>query len=752
MNLKTKVAILGAALLVGYKLNPPRVRLPPGALRRLGRGVKGVARMARRSRYAKLALSAAALYGVSEAVRYSGVVTPDRFSKLSSALDKINSRYIRHLDDFDINHPGSWARAAINIFESAASRTVAQQESKHVTMGSPRPDPLAPVLERMDLSTYGMRLPILDVWNSIINADMKIKWDGCKRAVLLTAEEMGEEGIAQDIGIIALGGGAFEESVCALVLVDNLTSHMNKPRVTPHGEKPTITPYRGAWAWLDDGESVAGARLFAFVAPCDPDKYDKAWEAARRFIWPSGTLLLESGSHTPTVVSTSEERDSTLTLVDAQYKMATTGRRRRRHHAANLAVVGHNMIKALSARDAAKARQMYAGEGPEGDDYEAQEELSPRGAVHLKPLALGGEVFFGEHTVHFDIWTKLLERGVQHHVMLHGKPGCGKTTLIRDFVNRSRLRALFVDHSAVHRMSQTMWQALMHMLGAEVLVFEDLDKAGSLDRRLWMFEHQPGVGLLFSTANDPHRFSQAARRAGRLGDQVIRVGKPAAPERARLVNNLIWRNGLEGEAMTEAVRERAVKLCATHPISAVERFLIFASHVGADLALSDLPGDVTYDSNEGGQIEEDDFETQHEIAEEQAREGRERHLRIMDSRNIQTVQNLQRDISERGGFDKLPAALVERYYSSLCLYELEEVFEDGEHRPEDGDPLALAIGAKSADALRSAMNVDSAEAILEAFNKVTDDEKDEDGEGRHLKRKSGGRNIMAAGRIARGDW
>lgn len=789
-------------------------------LKLLVRGASAAVPLVRGSKIAKIALAAGIVYGGSAALRRSKLITPARYRAVSRQFDRFNQRFIVPVADLNIEQPSTWVQVGMRIVEGVIARTVTEEEQVGVITASVhKPHPIDRVIEEMGfVSVDGA---VNGIWSTSIAGLLVTSWADCPRKVVLTSEEIEAEFCESkgfDIGIISLGSNMFEESICAVVLVDNAQQYGLPPNDEStkggklgRGRNGRLGVYQGAWDWLDSRrEQVAPPRLITLVQPADSEIAARAWKVAQDFIWPSGALILEMG--TPQIVGNTggsyrieddglptyaeelsglseDELLDELEQVEEDLVLATrdgadqdeldeikTAMREledemnRRHgyqdtitatddegmewsatpsskpsvaKTRRAAVLvdqeikqGLAYIQTLKSSRAKKGRDhqddhIYAapemfnsddtelviglgrkrvsssksskhhGEGHGSATVYCTEGKNNRRPV-LKRFDVGGAKFFGEHEAYFPMWSALLDKGKQHHIMLVGAPGCGKSTLIREFAHSiSASRTLFIDHSAVHRITQTDWSALMLLLGAHVVVFEDLDKAGDLEGMLWMFEHQKGINLLFSTANNPERFPEALRRAGRLGDQIVRVHKPKPDARAALVDDLIRRHKLDEDKMTPEVRERAALICATHAISAVERFLILCDTLGGDLMLSDRPGDLTYsiDSDLGGlQIDEGDLDTVFRLRDaQQTKEGQARAL--MSAFHVTKAIERIKAV----GADKIDHSERAKLASNLRLHRLSfAIGNEDVMSALDGDNvqrLMEATGASSPEAL-----------------------------------------------------
>jgi hypothetical protein len=177
---------------------------------------------------------------------------------------------------------------------------------------------------------------------------------------------------------------------------------------------------------------------------------------------------------------------------------------------------------------------------------------------------------------------RCLDRGVRRTVLFYGPPGTGKSTIARMLCELSGLRSLRIRVEDVGRLSNGQLVELLGFFEPDVVIFDDLDRAGSQDALLETLQNLHNkVKFVFATANNIQQLDDALLRPGRF-DEIIPIRKldPAAVMKAlgeytdafddvkdwpiAFVNEYVIRRGLLGKEQAklalDELRERVTKL------------------------------------------------------------------------------------------------------------------------------------------------------------------------------------------------
>lgn len=662
------------------------------------------ARQALSKRPVQIALLAGGFFVAEKALKKSGIVTPQRVRLVQRRIDRVAQR-LSPLSEIKIGQPGSWVSAATMLIDGVVERSV-RHEVGQISYKPPEPDYVAEALTKLDLDTVG-RLAIdlegrdlssptppesvmRQVLEHLLLRDLPLKWEGCLRTVLCEFEP--EEGVSKSqVGIIALNKELpIEKSVCMVLMLGS--------QQTGRGSRG----WEGAWDWFDHGADDVMNHYINLVEPCDPELRAQAWEATRRWVWTKGSLLLESNAARG--LTTRADKREAVTLRDG---VLTASKSKRASYEAR---AGYD-------HDISVVEANSIGYGV------SSEQPAPK--LQLQPLNLSDAVFFGPYKAHYARWAKLHDLGQQHHVLIYGKPGCGKSTLIREWAHTvGQDRALFVSNMALGALQQNLWTALVYWLGASVVVLEDLDKAGrNLDSMMWLVEHQAGIKLLFATANAPQNFSSAMRRAGRLGDQVVLIEKPAPAARAELLSNLIERHQIKPEVVTPALLSAADRILALHSVATVERYLLLANTLGEEDMLAPLPGDQTWEMpfEQDAQISARDWAAHAEMEEITTTKQRERAaMQEMGGIHKRLDQLLSEKPDDKEIFNHLQdmGLVSERGLSRGGLILVQQMEERLHHDQDAIDKLCRTIDVTSLNEVSTKLH----SLYIQLINGVDEDE------------------------------
>lgn len=203
----------------------------------------------------------------------------------------------------------------------------------------------------------------------------------------------------------------------------------------------------------------------------------------------------------------------------------------------------------------------------------------------------------GSAICHQDFWLEMIKKRRKHHVILYGKPGCGKSTLVKDFIWRHKLTAIYIESKNVRT---EIWRATHSH--ADLIVIEDVERLTApedIATLLAALEHTPQASLwdwepplIIMTANDPSKLPEAVGRCGRM-DQIIHVESNDVEDHQAQMRSLAERVGLNPDELESRHVDEVMRILSKYTPAYAEQYLVRLAAYGQKYKL--LPGDVTFD-------------------------------------------------------------------------------------------------------------------------------------------------------------
>lgn len=120
---------------------------------------------------------------------------------------------------------------------------------------------------------------------------------------------------------------------------------------------------------------------------------------------------------------------------------------------------------------------------------------------------------------------KYLDKDIYRTVLFYGFPGTGKSTISRSLCDILGLRSLRVRIEDMQIMDSETLGSMIQIFKPDVLIFDDLDRAGNQISLLEMLESaHKSVKLVFATVNNINELDPALKRPGRF-DEIHHVAK-----------------------------------------------------------------------------------------------------------------------------------------------------------------------------------------------------------------------------------
>lgn len=174
------------------------------------------------------------------------------------------------------------------------------------------------------------------------------------------------------------------------------------------------------------------------------------------------------------------------------------------------------------------------------------------GEISARPFDLGGYTYHGELLEVAESWRTFSRASVRRNVLLHGRPGCGKSTFCYHVARERGGRVLVLSPTFVSGAEATQWRNLLDVANPDVIIVNDVDRVGAekLGKRLDMFEESGcQAPLTLFTSNNLAKFPRAMLRPGRI-DQLLHVDPPG--------------EDIIRETLNEMAREESVSIPDSH--------------------------------------------------------------------------------------------------------------------------------------------------------------------------------------------
>lgn len=135
---------------------------------------------------------------------------------------------------------------------------------------------------------------------------------------------------------------------------------------------------------------------------------------------------------------------------------------------------------------------------------------------------VAGEILESDQTEKvYTYLKKFLDQGHSRSIVLYGRPGTGKSCMVRAIVARMAAPTLYLEQRQVASMGSYSLYRLLELFRPEVLVIDDFDRIPFLESFLSSIDMVRSIVKLFIvTMNNKSNLDPAVVRAGRFTDQI----------------------------------------------------------------------------------------------------------------------------------------------------------------------------------------------------------------------------------------
>lgn len=168
---------------------------------------------------------------------------------------------------------------------------------------------------------------------------------------------------------------------------------------------------------------------------------------------------------------------------------------------------------------------------------------------------------------------KFLDKGYNRSVIFLGKPGTGKTSIIRYIIDTSNKRSLRLTEKVLICLSEGSVRMILDLIQPHIVVIDDIDRIGSLNLSV-LEEIAKRTPIFIASVNSMDNFvDNAYTRPGRF-DEIITID--------RLDDEVI--DSIIGPGLCEEIRNRLVNL----PIAYLNEFKKYREVLGLERAIANI--------------------------------------------------------------------------------------------------------------------------------------------------------------------
>lgn len=194
-------------------------------------------------------------------------------------------------------------------------------------------------------------------------------------------------------------------------------------------------------------------------------------------------------------------------------------------------------------------------------------------------------------------WKQFKEKGMRRSIILHGKPGTGKSTLARQATQELEGDVVFVPvETLIDCRSIEYFSQVLEILEPDILIIDDLDRLhhSDLESLLSFFEETENpVPFILATTNHLDNLPDAIKRPGRF-DEIWEIEPPSDEVREKVISYLAE---LEDFDLSEETTEKIAKIAKENdlPGSHIREIIRRVKVVGEEDGLEFSDNDMTFD-------------------------------------------------------------------------------------------------------------------------------------------------------------